>query len=172
METFFENISVHTQQQICEMIWHYSRKRIVFNLVIMAVCAVLIAVMGLLKESVIYCAAAVAYIGLFVWQLIKPRRMARKEYKRRLAYYDNVMPPATYLFYSDHFAVTDIDSNATVPYDKIKAVIVLKSGLSLEITDGRVYWISHQGFRKGTAESLRSFLCDKSPMMNPAQWKW
>ena len=163
METYFENISVNTVEQNYEAIWHFQRKGIVRNLVLMGIGIVVVVVLWCIQDTMVYLAAALLYAGMFIWQLRKPRRAAQRIYDNKLAYYDNVLPPATFLFYEDHFEVSDIDSHNTVAYKKIHTVGLLKFCTAVDLADGRVFLVSNDGFQKGTLEEFRAFLRTKSP---------
>ena len=172
MQAYIENISLDTVQQNRESLWHFSRKGLTRNCVLLGVAFIMFLGLYFRKDNWVYLVGALIYVAMIVWELLKPGRFAKKIYNRKLVYYNGTMPPITYAFYDDHFVIADIDSENTATYDKIQSVVILKSCIALKLADGRGFLMSKNGFKKGSVEEFRSFLQEKCPQTNPAKWQW
>ena len=172
MEPIFENITIETEQLIKESILFAYHKKLRRNKIFGAIFIVAFLGLGLVRDNVFLLAAAAFYAFWFAWQFICPGWAAKRAMKKKVAFYNQTNPPLTYRFLDDHFELSDIDSWTSAPYDKIEAVTRLKSCIVVKVRDKASFFISLDGFQKGSPEELIEFLRSKCPHINLANWIW
>ncbi len=172
MNTCFENNTISTYEQNLEWARFIYSKNVRNNVIIWSVLALFLLVLWIWDDNW----AAPLAIGYAVFVIVRtinlPRNRAKKYYERKLAYYDGTMPPATYLFFEDHFRLTDVDSSRTAYYAKIEKVEFLKSCFAITLMDGDTYLVANSGFTKGTLAEFREFIRNKCPRLNLPEWQW
>ena len=172
MATYFEITNVTTCEQLHEWARVVYSKNVRRSVIIYSVYALVLLAMWLWNRNVVALVGLGVMIFLIIRNLMFPKKQANMAYKRKLAYYDGVMPPAVFSFYEDHFEVVDVDSSRTAHYAKIQTVEFLEYSFAITLMDGHAYLAATDGFTKGTPEEFREFIRNKCPHLNLPQWQW
>lgn len=105
--------------------------------------------------TVLYVLAAFLVTRIPLWT-------ARSGYKQKLKYYGGTMPTSITTF-GDVIQLQDIDSNLTIPYDKLRKVVFLPDCIALYQGKHRAVGIPNREFTKGSMEELKALLRQKRP---------
>lgn len=172
METIYENTSVNTQEEFCQMyVWVLPKWQRIGG-VVFCVVGLLSLFMLLVEGGFTYLYYTVALMAGGIYLILMPKIHGKQQFKKRLQIYGGEIPPSTVLFYENHFQATDIDSSYTVEYHRVKRIGLLKDCIAL-LTEpgGMVFILSRNSFTKGDAARFHMFLQRKCPQCKLPSWQ-
>ena len=168
MDCFFEIVYVETEDMICQLYTKALNKRRSFWTIVMLVFAAIFAHLAKVLDNQWYAVGAVIYVLLAVWYFFLPQRAAKKGFKEKLKYYGGENPPITVRF-AENMTISDIDSFASIPYEKFDHVYVLKDCIAIDVAK-KWYCVPMVGFTKGNASELIHFLRERCPQLKLPGW--
>jgi len=180
METRFENITVDTEKQLRTINTTVYKQNTTKSLLILlgfALASALYVSYSLwgipinMIDLQPYLLVAALYAFYIVKIIREPGRAAQKHYVRKLGYYDNSIPPVTHRFYDDYFVSSDVDSTHITPYHKLRKVLRKENLLILIRQDGKLMYMTAEGFTQGTLEQCLQFIETKAPQAFQPQQK-
>ena len=115
-------------------------------------------------------AAVVGYLAGVVVSITLPSWMGSLTYRKKLKYYNGTMPDTTVRFGAE-IRISDVDSNHTIQYDKIKKLIVTEDGIVLWLMDSRAIAIPKSTFTLGSLQEMLALLREKCPQLKLPDWQ-
>ena len=136
---------------------------------ILAVVALGYLILALGSGDSSYFALLITVVLLFLSAFLMHRWVGTLSYRKKLKYYNGAMPDSIVRF-GEQIHLEDVDSSRTVPYDKIKTILLTADAIVLWLEDGKAIGLPKGPFTKGSLPELLQLLRENCPKAKLPNW--